>query len=128
MGILIKKAEVMRVLLRIDEELKREIDTSSPLLVANKLSNIALLIGNIPTCIASVRYLLDKAKQKAYEETERAKYAPSILKDIINSSVAEETSMLEICNGMESALRHQSDIYRTLLSYLKEELRQTPQS
>ena len=98
-------------------------ELSNPETVAAKLSLLSELLGLSSECIAQARRLLDIKMAAIIKSPYMEKYGATERKIIIQSECADEIYLVNYSEAINKDLHYCIESTRTLISYLKEELK-----
>jgi hypothetical protein len=126
MTLLISREECIKLLGEIQLFCEQPVESEYPEIIRNLMLNATAYLSNCTVIIASCKYHLENAKQRAFDELadKISKESPMIAKERINAYCKEESSMLMFAERQSACLNHQIDAYRSVLSYAKAELSQ----
>jgi hypothetical protein len=116
-----------------DKELDKEIKEvnnyisekvlNDPVTQQERLVKLCQYIGWLPELKAQSQLLLEKAIGKATEKYLPKGYQWTILNNLVKADVAEENARFTEVERIGSAISHQIDALRTLVSFAKEEMK-----
>lgn len=116
-------------IIKLQEEIESTIESAVNQLdghqVLDKLQILSTLLATASMCIVeSKRNMLKKRGEWLRKHAEKVStYSPSIAKEYANTACIDEEMLFVRCERNYSAITHAIDALRSILSYLKQELR-----
>lgn len=111
----------------IREVLDRDTETQDGDAVAFQLVDLQALLGTSAGAMASLFHKKEAARLKVLEAIAESgtKITPALQRDLVNAKCAGYNTAYEYADRLQSALVHSIDAMRSVLSWLKEEKRNT---
>ena len=111
----------------IDSCLTIQVDTNDGNAISTKIGECAALIGTSATAVALAEMIYNEKLGEELEEINPKLNATSV-KMILQGKLSNELFWLKYAERQNSALVHAIDGYRSMLSFLKEEIKMTSYS
>ena len=92
--------------------------------ISQRMSELSVRMARSGYLLSKAKYEQELAMLKASRLKDLIPLAPSIQKEILRASCAEENKVVNMLDRINRACVHQVDILRTQLSFEKEQMRQ----
>ena len=114
---------VQEIAKMISDALEEKIDRTNPDEIAGKIDELRQLTANAATLKANAKKLLRQKELEILNKYKDSKLQASVLMRTISAECFEEEGWYVYADRLNAGLSHALDSMRTLLSYMKEEMR-----